>query len=82
MKVIGEYLREMVTGLKEADIVRALHEQCLRTDRGEHKPLGEILLEWGLITEEELKAALARQEREGPRLFIPRDHHGSESAYG
>lgn len=81
MKVIGEYLREMVSGLKESDIVKALHEQCVCIDRGEHKPLGEILLEWGLITKSDLEAALARQEQEGRTLFIHRDHPGHESAY-
>ncbi|HZB23482.1 MAG TPA: hypothetical protein VE444_06510, partial [Gaiellaceae bacterium] len=45
------------------------------------RPLGEILLEWGLLSDEQLQAALAEQRTSGKRLgevlvdsgLVPRD---------
>ncbi len=81
MKVIGEYLREIVADLTQGDILKALREQTARADRGEHVPLGEILLEWGLISRDELNLALERQACAGRTLFVPRSHPGQESVY-
>ncbi len=82
MRAIGELLRGLVPSLKEDDIISALREQCARMDRGERKLLGEILLERGLIGETDLRAALARQEREGRNLFVRRVFSEGEASCG
>ena len=58
MKLIGEILCEMVC-LRHSQLEQALQEQ----QHGEKRPLGQILIEQGYITEIQLQSALKIQEK-------------------
>ena len=59
MRLIGEILCK-IAGLTQAQIKQALQEQN-QSEKG--RPLGQILLKKGYITEEQLNEALVIQKR-------------------
>lgn len=61
-RLIGEYLRENGS-LTCREIVLGLRQQVILRDQGVQARLGEILIWLGFITEEQLAAALSRQQR-------------------
>jgi hypothetical protein len=66
-QLIGEYL--IHDGLVTADHVeRALEAQAARTERGKMPLIGTILIEKGVVNEQDLTFALAEQERDRMRV--------------
>lgn len=62
--LIGEIL--VVLGyVKEADITFALDRQSVLEKKGTHKLIGELLIERGAVTKEQLDRALAIQKEKG-----------------
>lgn len=62
-KLLGEYLREH-TLLTDRQVVDALRQQFIARDLGLKRRLGEILVERGYVTRNEVDEAAARQRSE------------------
>ena len=68
MKLLGEYLRE-VTSLSHEQLVEQLRLQCEMGDQGKQVRLGQLLVNAGYVSDEDLREALDRQDAE--RTDVP-----------
>ena len=62
-KLLGEYLRER-TPLTSQQVIEGLREQVIARDRGIARRLGEILIERGYVTPQDVAEAASRQSAE------------------
>ncbi|MDO8670897.1 MAG: hypothetical protein Q7O66_05635 [Dehalococcoidia bacterium] len=70
-KLVGEYLKDL-TSITSFQIVCALRSQVALKDEGKKKLLGELLVEAGYVTREQVDEALRRQRlARTPSLHTP-----------
>lgn len=86
-KLVGEYLRD-IAPLTANHIVAALRSQLILKDEGQCRLIGDILLDEGHITTEQLEEALRRQDlargaRRGLQQTygLPPSIHGGEQPH-
>ncbi|MGQ9675923.1 MAG: hypothetical protein ACUVX1_09670 [Chloroflexota bacterium] len=63
VKRLGEYLQEQC-GIGGYQVFRGLQEQSRLQNQGRYRPLGQVLLQMGFVSEGQIDEALERQTQD------------------